>query len=169
MWNSIDPCVSSTKVVDCGLTANHNTIMSTLWSTGTSLWSSTWSQSVRSAMRNSLWSWRRDWRSCLKLLLGSNQSIETVARCRCESHVLFVQSNMMAFICFVFNDRIKLCWCFFQTLHTFCVLLLTDNYIISLKLLGSNAAQYIFHMIALFHHINYTKTYMYQCVIQAFS
>lgn len=42
--------------------------------TGTSLWSLTWSRCVRSAMRSSPWSWRRDWRSCLKPWLGSERA-----------------------------------------------------------------------------------------------
>lgn len=51
-------------------------------SIGTSLWSLTWSRFVRSAMKSSPWSWRRDWRSCLKLWLGSERAAAQLNRRR---------------------------------------------------------------------------------------
>lgn len=43
---------------------------------GTSLWSSTWSRCVRSATRSSRWSWKSGWRSCPKLLHGSEPTVK---------------------------------------------------------------------------------------------
>lgn len=57
-------------------TSNVELVTVTLSPTETSLWSLTWSQCVRNAMRNFLWSWRRDWRSCLKLLHGSKHTVK---------------------------------------------------------------------------------------------
>lgn len=73
---TVNVLLQDCKDVKYGLIrANIQLISWTLFSIGTSLWSLTWNQCVRSAMRNSHWSWKRGWRSCRRLLHGSEHTV----------------------------------------------------------------------------------------------